>query len=148
LKVDEGEALRQARGFLAATAQQLAEAYKTANDAQIGRVQSRWEKSLAAVRLAEASERKAAESRGDLLPKHEVISELSRLIEMLRNMQATMSRRIRARLGALPDQLDGKLDAAIMAEREREIGVLQRARYFRSVDEVVLELDQAAGVAA
>lgn len=143
-----GVGLKQARGFLAAAAQQLTEAYGAGDDAMIGRVQARWEKALSAVRLAEVEERKSAQARGDLLPKPEVLSELSQLIEMVRNMTATMSRRIRARVGPLPPELDAKLDGAIEQERAREWAALKRAKYFGTIEEVVLELDEAAGVAA
>jgi len=149
LKVEEGIALQQAREFLAATAHQLKEAYASGQDAMIGRVQARWEKALGAVRLAEDSERRAAMSRGDLLPKHEVLSELSQVLEMIRNMQATMSRRIRAELGGnLPPEIDARLDAAIERQRARETAVLRRLKYFGSVEEIILELDQATSAAA
>jgi hypothetical protein len=148
LEVKEGAALQQARRFLVATGKQLEDAYAAGQDAVIGRVQLRWEKSLGAVRLAEESERKAALARGDSFPKHEVLSELSQLIETIRNMQSTMSRRIRARLGMLPAEVDAKLDEAIEAERARESAALRRAKYFQSIGEIILELDQASGVAA
>ncbi len=148
LDVAEGVALKQAKRFLAATAGQLEEAYKTGNDAMIGRLQPRWEKALSAVRLAEDSERKAAERSGDLLPRVEVLSAINQLIEIMRNMQSTMSRRIRARLGVLSAELDAQLDAVIEAERSRECAVLRRCAYFGTVEDVILELDQSAGVAA
>jgi hypothetical protein len=148
LTVEEGAELKQARQFLAATATQLSDAYEKGDDASIGRVQNRWKQALDAVRLASEHDRRSAIASGDLLSKHEIVSELSILIETVRNMQRTMSRRIRSRLGILPPEIDAKLDGAIEAERSREEAVLRRSKIFRDIGEVILELDQAAGIAA
>jgi len=148
LETVQGIELKQAYSFLAATGMQLETAYANANDALITRIQKRWKDALDAVRMAEDSQRKAQKATGELLPRPEVISELLVLIETLAGMQRTMSRRIRARFGALPPEIDAKLDEVIEAERARECAALRRAKIFRTGDEIILELDTAAGVAA
>jgi hypothetical protein len=147
LETVQGIELKQAYSFLAATGMQLETAYANANDALITRIQKRWKDALDAVRMAEDSQRKAQKATGELLARPEVISELLVLIETLASMQRTMSRRIRARFGVLPPEIDAKLDEVIEAERARECAALRRAKVFSSIDEVILELDTAACVA-
>jgi hypothetical protein len=143
IEVNEGDELRTARGILAAVGSQLADAYRTNDDAAIDRLQRRWEKAMNAKRLAENAERSAKKQAGELVPVSELFPELSQLLATLRVMRTTMGRRIRARL-TLPPDLDAKLDAIIEDERRGEEAVLRRLSFFRSLDEVENELQLSA----
>jgi hypothetical protein len=142
--LEEDDVTKQARGFLAAAAHNLTQAYTGGQDADIERGSRRWDKAMDSFKKAEATARAAAKQRGDLISRPELFSEMSTLLETVRNVQNTMSRRIRARLGELPPELDARLDAVIEAERRSELSILRRLKFFRSTDEVVLELDTAA----
>jgi hypothetical protein len=94
LNVDELNSLRQARRYLAALDAKLTAAYAGGDEAAIRRWQKPFNEALESVRKLEASERDAAKAAGEVIPRAELFSELSQLIEVLRQMQSTMRRRI------------------------------------------------------
>jgi hypothetical protein len=140
LSGDVGDAVRRARVFLEAADRQLSEAYDSGVDSKIEVKQRRWLKALEALRKAEAAEREDRKASDELIPRVELLPELSQLLEVLRHMRSTMKRRIIARIGIMPPDFPAdftdRLSVAIEIERANEDAVLRRLKQFRSVEEI------------
>lgn len=144
INVDNLNSLRQARRYLVAIDRNLSAAYATGDEAGIRRWQKPFNEASESVRKLEAAEREAAKARGDVLPRSEVFTELSQLLELLRQMRSTMRRRISTRLSDLGPALLERIGAAIDLEREGEDIVLRQAAIFRSIEEVHFQLEATA----
>lgn len=143
LEMVSGQAVLQANRFLAATANALEAAYLDGNDAEIDRLQKRWDKALNAVRLAESSERAARKQDGDLIPKAVLFPELSTYLEVQRVMRSTMARKVCSSLADLSDEIRERVASAIEKQRAPEESILRRLPQFRSIEEIELELTAA-----
>lgn len=141
IDIDNLDSLRQARRYLAAVDQKLSAAYAAGDEAQIRRWQKPFNEALDSARKAEAAQREAAKAAGDVIPKAELFSDLSQLLEVLRQMRSTMRRRICARLADLGPELLERIGVAIDLERESEDGVLRQLKQFRSIEEVHFQLE-------
>ena len=97
LETAAGDAVKQARSYLAAADKHLTAAYGSGDDARIEICQRRWLKAIEAVRKAEAAAREDEKIKGDLIPRAELLPELSQLLEVMRQMRVSARRRILAR---------------------------------------------------
>jgi hypothetical protein len=151
LQTAAGDAVRQSGTYLAAADKHLASAYASGDDARIEICQRRWLKALDAVRKAEFAAREDAKVKGDLIPKSELLPELSQFLEVMHQMRRSARRRILAKfLVDLSPELTEKLGQAIEQELKRSDAVLRRLKHFRSLEEIdafELEIDAASQVA-
>lgn len=127
-----GLASGQAARLVAAAYQKLAAAYASGDDSQIPMWQTRWEKAQEALRKATVSDVEIAKANGDLIPRREVIVEISNLLEALKVMRDTMAKRLLLRLPEMPEPFRGPLAAAIEAERKKEDSLFRDLKSLKS----------------
>jgi hypothetical protein len=142
LDITNLDSLRQARRYLAAVDQKLSAAYRSGSESQIRRWQKPFNEAFASVQKAESAQRDALKIAGELIPKDELLRELSTLLELLRQMRSTMRRRIAARLGDLSPELLERIGAVVDHEREGEDGVLRQLKEFRSIEQIDFHLER------
>lgn len=96
----EGEAVLQARQIVSANYQKLTASYASdpVDTDGIQLWQVRWEKSVEALRKQERDDRDAAKSRGHLLHRSLVESEIAQMLEALRLLREAMPEKILAQL--------------------------------------------------
>jgi hypothetical protein len=144
LDVDNLDSLRQARRYLLAIDRKLSAAYTAGDEVAIKRWQKPFNEASDSVRKLEAAARDDAKARGEVLPRAQVFTEISTLLETLRQMRSTMGRRIKARLSDLPPDSLERIGAVVDQERESEDSVLRRASIFQSMEEVHFQLEPAS----
>ena len=137
LETAAGDAVRQARGYLAAADRHLTEAYASGDDARIEMCQRRWLKALDANRKAEFAANEDAKIKGEWVPLAEVIRDVGQLLEVMKQMRRAARRRILAalRFELSPDHAE-QLGQAIEDELARGEAVLRHLKQFRSFEEI------------
>lgn len=144
LNIEDLDSLRQAKRYLGAVDANLSAAYASGDEAQIRRWQKPFNEAIETVRKLEAAQREADKAAGEVIPKIELFNDLSTFLETLRQMRASMARRVASRLSDLgPDVLE-RIGAVIAAEMEVQERVLRQLKQFRSIEEVQFQL-QAGG---
>jgi ribosomal protein L13E len=132
------DALREARTMLALVTAQLKVAYKSGVDSRIEIEHRRFTRCLRAVKEAEQASREDKKSRDELIPKAEILPELSELLQVLKHMRASRKRRTLERLESIGLTSEQVAAIGIVVEdvREDENKVLRRLKVFRSVEEI------------
>jgi hypothetical protein len=132
-----GDALRKARAVRMATDQHLTEAYASGDDTKIEICQRRWLRAVEQERKLETAAREEAKASGDLIPRAELLPELSQFLEVMHQMRRSARRRILARFHVdLSPELAEALGIAIEQELERGDAVLRQLKQFRTLEEI------------
>jgi hypothetical protein len=144
LDIENLDSLRQAKRYLAAVDAKLSAGYAAGDEAEIRRWQKPFNESIETVRKLEAAQREADKAAGEVIPKVELFNDLSSLLEVLRQMRASMSRRVTSRLSDLGPDVLARIRDVIAAELETHDGVLRQLKQFRSIEEVQFQLQAAS----
>lgn len=141
-----GDALRQARAIRMAAETHLSQAYASGKDEQIEIHQRRWIRAVEQERKLEGAAREDAKATGALIPKAELLPELSAYLEVGKQMKRSARRRICAKFQFdLSPALLEALGAEIEKELARGDAVLRQLKSFRDLDEIdTFELTQPA----
>ena len=143
-EVRPGDALVQARQYLAATHEKLSRAYQAGKDDEIRLWQPRWEKAAEAVRKAEKDDREARRQSGDLVSQGDVVADVMTFLETLRTMRDSLVRRVTEGLPLeFGDEQRAAVAAVIEREMARDIRVLGQIEVVRSQQDLVERMEAA-----
>lgn len=140
MEMDEGEAVRQARGIAKANYKHVEEATGSGKHDDYRRWFPIWAESAELMRKLEKEDRDARKASGSLISRSAVLGELGQLLEALRLMREAMPARVVARLGQSDDRrlrrvlrlIDGPLRDAIAAVRDSESAIFQNLESMQS----------------
>jgi hypothetical protein len=132
-----GDGLRQARAVRMAADQHLTEAYASKSDERIEICQRRWLRAVEQERKLEAAAREDAKASGALIPRGELLPELSQTVEVFGQMTKSSGRRIKEKFSAyLSPELAERLKVEVENEWKRCFGVFRRLEYLTDLDEI------------
>jgi hypothetical protein len=133
--LEEGEAVRQARKLVGALWQQLERAYRE-NVGSVDGIQKKYEKAMQLLASAERADREDAKQRRLLVDRVKVQRDINTATEVLRQMRASMERRVLERLPELAPEVKRRIADIIGEVREQEDGVFRQLPTLKGLDDV------------